>query len=399
MRPAIEVAVRLSEVRERLNELGGKSELTTEERSEVDTLTAEYRELETRARALAIAQDAEERAEAEKAREPEFRTLVNEASIGEVFAASVENRATEGATRELQDELGLTGNQVPLALIEERAVTPAPADVGTSQAAILRPVFPQAIAAYLGVRSPRVPTGEAGFPVFVTGASASTPDKGGAVSESTGAFVSYVLEPARIQAAFHMGREDRARFRGMGSALRENLRMALADKLDEQIIHGPKGLLGTDAQSPANPTDPTTEADFAAYRGLIFDAAVIDGLYAYTAGDIRMAVGPATYAHAAGKYRTANSDEDALASLMRASGGVRASKHIPDPASGVQSVLMAKGQGRRNMVAALWEGVTIITDEVTRAAEGEFVFTAVMLYAVKVLRAAGFSRKEVKLTA
>ena len=34
--------------------------------------------------------------------------------------------------------------------------------------------------------------------------------------------------------------------------------------------------------------------------------------------------------------------------------------------------------------------MTLIPDEVTKAANGQIVVTAVMLYAVKVLRAAGF---------
>ena len=36
---------------------------------------------------------------------------------------------------------------------------------------------------------------------------------------------------------------------------------------------------------------------------------------------------------------------------------------------------------RRDMVAALWAGVTIIPDEVTRAKQGEIVITAILLAA------------------
>ena len=46
------------------------------------------------------------------------------------------------------------------------------------------------------------------------------------------------------------------------------------------------------------------------------------------------------------------------------------------------------------MVAPIWEGVTIIPDEVTKAASGQIVITAVMLYAVKLLRADGFYKQE-----
>ena len=62
----------------------------------------------------------------------------------------MEHRATDGPTRELQTHFRVGSNQVPLALLEQRAVTPAPADVGTNQAAIIPGVFPQSCAGFLG---------------------------------------------------------------------------------------------------------------------------------------------------------------------------------------------------------------------------------------------------------
>ena len=80
--------------------------------------------------------------------------MVDRASVGAIFAAVVEHRATEGPEAELQKHLGLSGNQVPLGmLVEHRAVTPAPADVGATQSPIVPGVFPQSASAFLGVRS------------------------------------------------------------------------------------------------------------------------------------------------------------------------------------------------------------------------------------------------------
>ena len=54
--------------------------------------------------------------------------------------------------------------------------------------------------------------------------------------------------------------------------------------------------------------------------------------------------------------------------------------------------------GRRDAVAGIWQGVTIIPDEITRAKHGEIVITAILLLAaVKVLRAGGFYKAEVKV--
>ena len=48
------------------------------------------------------------------------------------------------------------------------------------------------------------------------------------------------------------------------------------------------------------------------------------------------------------------------------------------------------------MVAPVWENVALIPDEVTKAANGQIVLTAVMLHAVKILRAAGFYKQMIQ---
>ena len=59
--------------------------------------------------------------------------------MGEIFASALDHRVTTGQAHELQEHLHLGANQVPLAMLrdrrqapETRAVTPAPANVGTA---------------------------------------------------------------------------------------------------------------------------------------------------------------------------------------------------------------------------------------------------------------------------
>ena len=116
------------------------------------------------------------------------------------------------------------------------------------------------------------------------------------------------------------------------------------------------------------------------------------------ASDVRMLMGPAVYSHSGTSYRTANSDISAIENLMANSGGVRISANIPDPASNVQAVLVAKlGMQRRNMVSALWEQVDIIFDEITAVSTGEVILTAVMLFAIKVIDSAGFEYRAIQV--
>ena len=130
--------------------------------------------------------------------------------------------------------------------MEKRAVTPAPGDVGQTQTQITGFVFPQSVAAFLGIPSPVVPVGDATFPVLTSDPAAGVPAENAAQSETTGAFSADVLTPGRIQASFFWSREDAARMAGMGDALRDALQGGIADKLDKEILQGTNGLL-TDA--------------------------------------------------------------------------------------------------------------------------------------------------------
>ena len=403
MRKSQKLLLEQSEKRQKINDILAAETMTDEQRSELDSLTARMQEIEPELRA-AITAEASEDTEARAAfgddpEDREFRSLVDGSSIGAIFSAAVEHRQTDGRTAELQKHLGIGANQVPVILMggpaETRAVTPGPANVGQNQTAIIPGVFPRSVAAFLGVDMPTVPTGEAVYPVLTTNAAAGVPDEGAVQAETTGAFSADVLAPARIQASFFYSREDRARFAGMDMALRDNLSMALSDKLDSEVLVGDQGFLG--ANGLANPANPGATATFADYRGLVYDDDVLDGLYAYQASDVRLVLGRHAYNHAATVYRANNADDSGIDSLMRVSGGVRISRHVPDPAANDQGLVVSKAPDMRNAVAPIWEGVTLIPDELTKASTGEIVVTAVMLHAVKILRAAAFARKEVQV--
>ena len=398
MTPLQRLTLRGSEIRQRLAELGGTPELTDENRAELDGLRNEYQDVERRSQALTIADDAPEPIET-RSEDREFRDLERRSNVGELLDSVLAHRAADGAIAELQQHRGLDANQIPLALLagdelETRAVTPAPADVGQNQQPIIEYVFPQSAAAFLGVPQPTVGVGEAVYPVLTTGPTVGTPAENAAQAETTGAFSADVLTPSRLQSSFFYSREARARFAGMDAALRQNLSDGLADGVDAQVIAGVNGLLGSAGLTA--PTAPTATATFATYRGLVYDATVIDGRFASGAADVRLLLGAETYANAASVYRSNTADDSALDSLMRVSGGVRVSAHVPAAASNDQSLIVRKG-GRMDAVTPIWEGVTLIGDEVTKAANGQIVITAVLLYAVKILRTDGFARKAVQL--
>ena len=176
----------------------------------------------------------------------------------------------------------------------------------------------------------------------------------------------------------------------MGEALAQNLQEALADKVDQQILNGANGLFNGTNLANHNVSAVTT---YALYRDLLAYGRV-DGKYASNVGDIRVLMGSATYAHCATQFRSNNAgDRAALEDLMMVTSGIKVSAHVPAAASNKQNSVVRLGS-RRDMVCPLFEGVTLIPDEITLAGNGQIKLTAVLLHAVKIIRAAGFWKQQ-----
>ena len=393
MTPIQTLEIRAGEIRKRLADIGGMEELTDETRSELDKLKLEYSDNDSKRAALTISSDAPvTHIETRSAEGREFRSLVNRGNVGEIFDAALGKRAVEGASAELQKHYGLDPNQVPLALLvrswpdddklETRAVTPAPNDVGQEQQSIVNYVFPQSAAMFLGVDMPTVSVGEKVFPVLTSELTAGTPAENAEQAETTGAFSADVLSPGRLQASYFYSREDRARFAGMDAALRENLSAGLSDGLDKAILSGTNGLFtGTNLPNNAQANNDTFDSYL---NNLCWNQ--IDGRYASMPSDLALVVGAATLKDLGQTYRNTTVDRSALDRLMELTSGVRVSAHVP-AATGAnkQDAVIRRGMSM-TAVAPVWEGVTIIPDEVTKAKAGQIVVTAVMLFAMKVLR-------------
>ena len=381
-----------SALRETINRLLGLAEMTEEQRGELTVATERGTALEGELRAALIAEPEVTITDNGDTEARELEALTGRADMGNIFTAVIEHRQTDGAELELQTHFNMGANQIPLSMLaEERAVTPAPTNVQGNQAEIIPGVFPQSCAAFLSIDSPTVATGDAIYPVLTTNADAGTPAENNEQAESTGAFTAELLSPSRIQASFFYSREDRARFVGMGEALRSNLSEALADKLDQQILDGPKGLLNGTVLPNHNVSTQTT---YALYRHQ-FAFGRVDGTYASTTDELRIVMGSETFTHAAAQYRGNNDNQDALQSLREATGGVKVSAHVPDLASTKQNAVIRLGN-RRDYVAPIWNGVTLIPDEITQAKAGQVVITAVMLYQVQLLRADGFHKQQIQ---
>ena len=408
MLPIQKLEIRSSEIRSRLGDIAAtEGDLTEELRSEMERLVAESKDIETRRRALIVAGDVppepiEVRSDGQGR---DMRQLLGRANLGQMLANIAEQRAHDGVEAELAEHFKLAARSIPLALVrrfddpplETRAAATIPSAVNSMQHESLKYVFPMSQSAFLGIAQETVPVGDAIYPVLTTDLTVETPARTVAGTETTAVFTAETLQPGRLQASLRYAREDRARFMMLDSDLRENLSAGLSDGLDHAVIQGTDGLLGTGGLT-VRTGDGAAQANFATYRQLLYDSDTLDGRYADQASAVHLLFGPETYAHAGAVYRTANSDISSLENLIAHSGGVRISANIPDPASDVQAVLVAKmGMQRRNMVSALWENVDIIFDEITAVSTGEVILTAVMLYAMKIVDMGGYEYRAIKV--
>ena len=385
MTPTQKIQIRMSETREKINDL--TTAKSDEDISRRDTLVAEHKGQEAELRAAIESEGAANTSPESR----EWAGLTSRFDLGEMFTNVMEHRASSGPIAEVQSERGLGANAIPteLLMVEHRAVTPAPGDVGQNQSEITGYVFPQSVAAFLAIPSQVVPVGDATFPVLTSDPAAGTPAENAAQAETTGAFSADVLTPSRIQASFFWSREDAGRMAGMGDALREALQGGIADKLDSEIMQGTNGLLtGTILANHAR----AAASDYGSYvADLLYGR--VDGRYAADLADIRVIMGSPTFANAATKLPT-NGEQNALARIRDDSGGVRVSAHVPAVSNADKQNALVRLGNRRDYVAPVWGQVTLIPDEITKAGEGQIVLTAVLLHAVKLLRAGGFYKQE-----
>ena len=404
--------IRSSEIRQRLNEVAGLEgdALTDEIRSESETLQTEYRDTETKLRAAIVADGGTEDTQGNEvdAEQRERLELRGKSRVSRFVTAAVNGRTVDGAEAEYGAAWGCPG-LAPLEMFERagpveehRAVTPGPATAGTSLAPIVPAIFQRSVAAYLGIDMPTVGSGDAGYPVLATSLTGGPKAESAEAAESAASFEVTTARPRRITGAVRFTREDAARLGGMEEALVQNLSDVLTDGGDNQALNGSgtgdgtlNGLLNI-LDNPAAPA--AAQETFARYVTAL--ASHVDGTFAVDLAGVRMLCGPQTYRHAAGVFRSNNSEVTAEQWLTDRTGGFRTSGRIAAPAGNIQQAVVRRANpaGDRVAVMPVWQGVELIRDPYSSAGKGEVVITGVMLVGdVVVLRSGAFVQDSFRL--
>ena len=398
-------------------------DLTDEIRAESDKLTTEYRDVETRHRAALVAESEELRA-AETAtaggdvdaETRAFLELRSRTSLTRFLQCFADGQQLHGAERELAEHRGLTtsGNVIPWdALLpppapptelRADAVTPAPGSGNpVNQSEIIQRVFARSAVRRLGVAMPSVGVGVASYPVITGGQTAAFVAKDGAKEAAAGTIGPHTLSGVRLQARTQFRIEDTLMTMGLESGLREDLVRSMADTLDRQLVGAGdprvRGFLATSATGGiADYADPGAVVTFAAAAEQA--ARGVDGKYAGGEDECTWVIGVESYQKLAALVQ-GNDSTSATERLRRILRDFMASANIPAAAATIQQGIIAKmgEMDAMNAVCPVWEGVKLIRDELTNAAEGLIQVTAVALHNFAILRPDAFVRTKLKLAA
>ena len=436
MTSAMKLAVRLSEIRQRLNEIAGLADdgMTDEVRAEADKLATEFKNAETQHRSALIAEGDEARA-AEGAfgdgdGEPaEVRALLSRVTIGDYLAPAAAGIGIVGAAVELAGALevpaagGSGGVAVPWTVLgrglgerraapERRAFTTTSQNDGPeAQRPILQRLFGPGIMDSLGVRMDSVPAGRSEWPLVASGVTPAQVVEGTAAGAAPTMTFSYAnLRPKRLTGRYEYSHEAAASVADLEQAIRRDLADAIMSAMSNAIING-LAVDPNDTATAANvqgfvtklaaPTAPSAEAVYSDYAGS--HAGLVDGIHATREGEVSSVIGVASYTHAASVYQ-AGSGESGSEALMRRSMSCMASSYIPAAVSNVQSgnIFHAMGPNgggvmRGDSVAAVWPTLEIVRDIYSQASVGVTLTWVSLWDAVVAFRTAAYSRASFQL--
>ena len=423
------LAVRISETRSTLNGLiearnklpdGKDPDADAIAKMDASTKSLQGLEVEYRAAIVTEQGEADEQETSEPdAQEKEIDKLYARASIVPFVMEAVEDRAVEGAEKELRaaalgEESAEAGRQFPVEMltlpgaagaVEHRADTVTPVAAGAladgGQAPVLPRVFNRSVASRLGVAMPAVPVGAHVYPIMTAGTTAAQVADSGRHDAGAGTFTGFTLEPIRLTAAYLFRVRQTLQLRNFEEILRRDLNAVMSDAMDAQILNGDgsaPNVSGFFDELPAAADDVTAVHTYQDYIGSLVSP--IDGLNAFGPDDLRSIMGADTFKHMIGVYRTNNSEMSAWDRGRQLLGGLSVSGRIAaKTGGGIQTNVTAlTSYPGRNAVAPIWKGMELIRDPYTKADTGEVRLTAVMYWNFKILREAGWHLWKTKVS-
>ena len=383
--------------RARLNEIANLEgdAMTTEIRSEADTLTTEYATNETQLAAAEAAEpDPETRATVtEDSEVRERRTIRRRTGLRDYLRAATIGGPVQGAAAEFNAACGvIEGDRMPLELFdaparelrqarelsEHRAVTPGPA-IDAPVMPTIPYLFEASVLSTLAVSFPSVMSGVQQIPAITTAPPADAVQEDGAAPSTAAAYTLSSRSPKRIAGAIQFSVEDLAVAPQLESDLTESLQGSLSNELDEEGFNGNNagGSLNGLFQQAANVAADGTTDTFA--LGLAAFAALVDGRFSRGMQDLRAVVGSATHAKYMGLYHGGSGDVTLFEKLRSLMGSLVVSDRMPAVSGGAQKGIVTRNAAGQMIRIYTWNALQMIRDPYTAAGTGKVSVTAFAL--------------------
>lgn len=421
-RTTTQIAVEMSEIRSQVSKLRegpAEGQSAEDHQSALNEAVGKLADLEPEYRA-ALALEATEvetrEVPTETPEQRDLRRLRDRVRVGKYLAAGMRGARVDGAEEEFRQAVDCAEREIPFeafegdgfdeARAEKRAdaATGVPGTIGLNMTSLVPSVFAMSMADYLGIQMPRVPSGQYTVPRLTTDLTAGPKGKGDDQESTAAAFTVISAKPKRISARLTLRAEDLAEvgIPAFEASLRENLRMVLADTVDQQIIKGDgtgdnlaglQGQLSADtAQTSAN-TFANAASDLAGY---------VDGRFAHALSHLRVLHNPSIYSTLAALFASQQDDVDHLTWCGRHGIGVRNSANMAATASKVgKSIVcrhgMAKGGSGAGAVSPVWGNIGITDPYTGSASATQHVTLHILLGDVLVRYPGRFAEWQVKV--
>ena len=407
------LSIRLSEIRQRLNEIAGLEgdAVTDEIRAEADKLTGEYRTAETQHRAAIVAEGEEQRAaehdfnaggngDGEAA---EVRALRGRVRVGQYVGAAIEERAADGAEAELNAALGMRGNAFPLSLLapEVRATTDTDSQTNQSGRWLDR-LFAGAAAERIGITMESVAPGVASFPTTTVGASAAQRGRTEAAADAAWRVGVTELKPTRNAVRAVFSEEDAMRLPSLEASLRRDLGMALTEGVDRSIFIGDSGanenradIVGLNTAASVVEVEITQANKVKGPETLTAFSGLVDGIHAMGFGDLMTCTSVGAWRLWESTIINSAADNMTLAAFLREAGLMWAARGEIETATddGDWAAFIGRKRGIEGAgVAALWEAGMLLRDPYSASASGQVNLTLSYFWNFGLPRASNFAR-------
>ena len=382
--------LRRSEIRQSLAELANIETPSADETRKMGELDVEYRAKETQFRAALIAEDTERReagADLETRTDRDYAELVGKFELRQVAFALDEGRALDGATKEIVDEMrsqgGFQGVPIPYAALETRAGETVSG--GVPEPKVVRPIidriFPNSVAAALGMERINIASGSVAFPVATSGAvfGWQTEELANVGAANPFATTERSLSPDHTGGAQMIISRKSLKQAGDGleQAIRRDLNAVIGAELDRVVINGsgaagqPLGIIPGAAAYGITSTPVGALATWAEFRTEI--VAFLQANAISAASQINLAFDPAIWADL----------DEALIAGTAVSEWDRLTKHVGTPSVSTfipsgSAIMTANVQGVAPGYLGLYGGVDLIRDPYTKAGSGALVLTGLV---------------------